>query len=90
MKNLLAAIVMILAGCSIKPVGQPRCWIVTGVIPHERSGGTQFYLKLKDSGIDRTSYLDTSIFRPYTVGDIVCVQKYDDNGISSVKYIPVP
>ena len=88
MKYLLLLGLMLLSGCTTKPVGHPRCWVITAVIPHDIARSGWYYLKLKDTETGRVSYLDTSIFRPYTVGDNICVQKYIDGGISTVGYIP--
>lgn len=90
MKYLFALAALNLTGCTTKPAGLPRCWDVTSVIPHDIARSSWYYLKLKDPESGRTSYLDTIIFRPYATGDKVCIQKYEDKGISVVKYIPIP
>ena len=90
MKYLFILSAAVLVGCSAKPVGSPRCWVVVSSTSHSIARSDWYYLKLKDSSSGQKSYLDTSIFRPYTPGDNVCVQKYDDGGIKTVKYIPAP
>lgn len=92
MKHFLtiAIVTAVLIGCGAKPIGHPKCWTVTAVISHDVARSNWFYLKLKDPDTEQQSHLDTIIFRPYAIGDQVCIQKYDDKGISVVKYIPVP
>lgn len=91
MKYLLvvgALVIGFLTGCgSPKPVGEPSCWRITKVNQHG-AHGFQYYLSLKKPD-GRKGYLDTTIFRPYGIGDMVCIQKFDDGGISSVQYQPV-